>query len=245
MDNKRSYYGSITKYKEIGKGAFAHVYECDYYDACFAFKEFIERSNVEKCYDSLTKLQEYNNDSRFVFPYKFIYTHPSDKYFVGYVMELLYKYEDLTKLNNLDYNKKIEILKKARVLVDVFNNKYNFIHCDLSPKNFMYNIERDDIKLIDFDISKDLKDSNISLKNSNILAMLYSKKNGVDKDVDMFMFNLTTYAILNNVCFYDVISHIMDNNFGCIENSQAIDILSRYDDIEFNTLKKEYVIDYL
>lgn len=243
--SNRSYVGSITKYREIGRGAFSRIYECDYYDSYFAYKEFIDKKSVEKFYDNLVKLQKYNDDTRFVFPYQFIYAHPNDKYFVGYVIDLLYKYENLNKLHDLDYSKKIHLLKKARELVEVFNNKYGFLHTDLSPMNFMYSYEKDDVKLIDFDLSVDLNNPTKELVHNHFITDVYTRTHGIDKDLDMFIFNLTTYAVLNNVSIYDVILYIINNEYGCIENSQAIDILSRYSDIENNTLKKEYVIDYL
>ena len=78
------------------------------------------------------------------------------------------------------------------------------------------------------------------------MAYWYAKNNGIDKDVDMYLFNLTTYAILNNKEYFNAISHIKENDFGVIENSHAIDILKGYKDIESSkVLKKEYVIDYL
>lgn len=247
MEN-RSYLGSITKYRELGEGTASIVYHCTYFDADFAYKEYKTFDEyVRFIKPRLERLSEFYNDNRFVFPYKFIYKNRDDELFQGYVMNYLYNYEKLSRLNDLEYEEKINILKKARTLLDEFHNTYKHIHTDITPWNFLYNKEMDKVTLIDFDTAVDLKHKDDINEHFNILAETYCKYNGIDKDLDIFMFNLVTYALLNNENdFYGIIKRIIENDYGIIESENARKILSTYDDITNpKTLKKDYVIDCL
>lgn len=245
MEN-RAYLGSITKYREVGEGSFSRVYLAEYFDYTVAYKEFLcgdktletIRPNIEK----LTTISE----NGLVLPYKLIYAKRDDILFKGYVMDYLYNYSKLSDLKDLSYDKKVSILKEVRKMLDNFHNKHKMLHGDVCPWNIMYNENNNDVKLIDFDLSVDLTSNNIDKDSLNYMAYWYAKNNGIDKDVDMYLFNLTTYAILNNKEYFNVISHIKEKDFGVIENNHAIDVLNGYKDIESSkVLKKEYVIDYL
>jgi len=247
MEN-RSYLGSITKYKEIGEGAFSRVYLADYYGGMtVAYKDFLcKEETLKKMQPNIEKLTKIS-DSELILPFKLIYEKKDDKLFKGYLMDYLYNYSNITKINNLDYNKKLEILRSIREKVELFHEKYNMLHGDICPWNIMYNKEQNIAQLIDFDLSIDLSNKeNIAMDNLNELAEYYVKYVGVDKDLDIFLFNLTTYSFLNEKGYLDSFDEIEANKFGIIENNNAIDILKGYKDLRTNkTLKKEYVIDYL
>ena len=51
------------------------------------------------------------------------------------------------------------------------------------------------------------------------------------------------FSILNNVEFYDVITEIINNNYGCIENNTARDILKKYCISNGFNLINEYIDD--
>ena len=230
----------------IGHGSSGVVFSCQYKDNRYAYKEFSCEDNYKAFVQPrLEKISQFYGNPNFVFPYKFVYKDPKDKLCDGYLMDCVSEYDKLCNFK-LDYNQKIYILNKARKLLDTLHKDYKHLHTDINSWNFLYNQTQDDIILIDFDTCIDLtKSENTDILHLNDLAKIYCKYNGTDIGLDIFLFNLLTFSILNNVGFYDVINNIFDGNYGCITSNGAIDILRDYDDIEFNTLKKKYVIDYL
>lgn len=249
MDKYKDYLGAITQYNALGEGSNSKVWLCDYLDYDFAYKECYTDDYRKYIKDRLYRFVDKYYDKDFVFPFKFIYKLPTDELFQGYLMDELYKYNDLYKLNGISFEKKIEILKKTRVLIEKFHNKYGCIHGDVTPFNIQYSeYQRDSVKLIDFDLNIDLKDkNNFDLKYYNWLVANYMEFVGVDKDVDIYSFNLTTLAFLNDFDYFDTLLCITDKNFGVLEdNNKAKEILSSYKDLSCKkSLKKEYVIDYM
>jgi len=246
MEN-RSYLGSITKYREIGEGSFSRVYLAEYFDTMVAYKEFLcFDKTIKKIKPNIEKLTGLNENG-LVLPQKLIYAKKEDEVFKGYIMDYLYQYSKLSDLKDLGYDKKVAVLKNARKSLDILHNKYKILHGDITPWNILYSKDKDDTKLIDFDLSIDLTKKEIIDKNDlTLLANNYAKYVGLDKDLDMYLFNLTTYTILNNKELFSSMSYIFNDDFGVIENNHAINILKSYKDIENSkALKKEYVIDYL
>lgn len=244
--NNRNYMGSIVKYGEIGTGAYSKVYNCDYFDCLFAFKEFLDSDYIRFINDRILKLSQYYGSKEFVFPYTFIYKKIDDEFFSGYVVDYCYGYKKLSEFLDMDINKKICVLKKARDLIDKMHNEYKIIHTDLSTNNILYNEITDDVVIIDFDTYIDLKDKK-GYKDGyyNFYVDDYIKYNKIDKDLDIFIFNLTTYAFINNVPFIHVMDFINNNKFGFFDDQKVSSIYKKYTDLSCKTLKKEYAIDYL
>lgn len=231
---------------KLGYGASGEVFKCEYQDKEYAFKRLTCDEQYKKFIQPrLETISKFYGDSRFVFPHNFVYNNQDEKLFSGYTMDFVSGYEKLCDLK-LDYKGKIEILMKARELLDILHKDYKHIHTDINPWNFLYNDTSKKMVLIDFDTCIDLKQKDtISTESLNTFAQIFCKYKGVGIDLDIVMFNLLTFSILNDVPFYDVIDYIFEGKYGCIESSSAREILSAYDDIEYNTLKREYVIDHL
>lgn len=246
---KRSYLGSITKYGDLGFGSHANVYLADYFGgSTVAYKEFWNPKYVEAIKDEVEKISEYSDDEKFIFPDIFIYDKPTDKLFKGYTMPLLYKYNYVYEgyLESLSYDKKISILLKARELIEELHKKYKTLHADVAPWNFMYNEDNDHLVLTDYDTALSIS-NNIKINEShNDIVKEYAKYNKIDEHLDIFLFNLCCYAILNNLDINFVLDKIRKNNFGIIENQKAIEVFNSYKDLSNSkSLKKEYIIDYL
>ena len=116
---------------------------------------------IDKSIDELTN---FYGDNDFLFPYKTIYKSPKDIYLDGYILEPLYQFKELNNVNE----DKIKILLKSRELLEKFHNKYNYIHTDICPWNYMYKKETDELVLIDFDTAINLKET----KNINLDLIL-------------------------------------------------------------------------
>ena len=80
---------------------------------------------------------------------------------------------------------------------------FNVVHGDLHSGNLLVNDDFDTF-IIDFDYSK-----NIDFKNHVVsLSKKYMDRNTYDKDVDKYLFNVVTYAVLNNVSFNSALWYI-------------------------------------
>lgn len=243
----RDYLGSVIKGNYIGGGMFSDVYTCDYHYSFFAYKEYIDIEEAHKYIsyikDNLYKLSEFYQDKDYLLPYKFIYKNPNSELFRGYILDYLYEYNTLNKLEGVD---KIKLLLRARDLIEKLHKEYGFIHGDISTFNFMFNNTSDDLRLIDFDNVINIKHpGEIDLSYYHDYVYEYSKHNKIDKDLDIFLFNITCFAVINNVPYDDVLDLIFQKNYKNITNENAIKILESYKDLGSKTLKKEYIIDYL
>ncbi len=248
----RSYLGSIKKYHEIGNGSNASVYYADYFDGgSVAYKEFYDNEYVKMIKDNIINLSSKGYDSDILIPDTFIYKMPNDDTFKGYITDL-YTGKTITDMYQLSYEDKIRLLKEARKLVEKFHNKYNSIHCDITPWNFIIPDYCNNMKLIDFDTTIDLNNKNMNkiLYWNNFLE--YFKNNGIDKDIDIFMFNMLTYSLINNnSCFhsdnfYNSLYNMIKRQYGIIESNKAREIIDTYKDFDKpKSIKKEYIIDYL
>lgn len=238
----KDYLGKITTYNYLGGGAYSDVYSCDYWEQYFAYKKINDSRYAQYIDKNINELTNFYGDNDFLFPYKTIYKSPKDNYLDGYVLESLYKYEELTKLKE----DKIKILMKSRELLEKFHNKYNYVHTDISPWNYLYNQAEDKLLLIDFDSAINLKDKgNINLDFINMYAADYIEKQGIDKDIDIYLFNIMTYAILNDIDYNSCLKSIFIKKDLGLDSEKATEILKSYKDLSSKSLKKEYIIDYL
>lgn len=248
----RSYLGSIKKYREIGDGSNAYVYYADYFEGrSVAYKEFCDSEYVKAIKDNILKLSEKEYDKDILIPDTFIYKMPQDELFKGYITDLCMG-KTIIDMYSLSYENKIKVLKEIRTLVEKFHDKYNSIHCDITPWNFIIPDYGSDIKLIDFDTTIDLSNKNVNESLYWDKLLEYFKNNGIDKDVDIFMFNMLTYSFLNDSeffigdDFYNSLSKMIRKEYGCIESNQARGIIDTYKDFDKpKSIKKEYIIDYL
>lgn len=238
----RDYLGKITLYNYLGGGAYSDVYSCDYWEQYFAYKKIQDPKYAQYIDKNINELTNFYGDNDFLFPYKTIYKSPKDTYLDGYVLDPLYQFKELNNVNE----DKIKILLKSRELLEKFHNKYNYVHTDICPWNYLYNQEKDELILIDFDSAINLKDKgNINLDLINFYAAEYIEKRGIDKDLDIYLFNLMTYAILNDIDYNICLNYIKESKELWLNSEKATKILKSYKDLGSKTLKKEYIIDYL
>ena len=182
MEKNKDYLGAITLYDVIGIGGASKVYICEYLDMLFAYKKILSPKYAEFIDSKLKRVSEYYCDKDYVFPYKFIYGKPIDNFFKGYLIDYLYAYEKLGDFKDLLLEEKIDLLKKARDKLDNFHNKYNCVHGDICPWNYLYNEKYTDLKIIDFDSNIDLNKKDIKdISYYNDYTREYIKNIGVAK----------------------------------------------------------------
>ena len=226
---------------DVGGISDIHLCVCDDYD--MIYKRITNPNYAKLIENNINNLSQFYGDSDIVFPYKTVYFDKELTKFDGYLMDWLYKYD------NLDYNMslkdKINILNKTRDVVEKLHNEYNIIHTDLNPKNIMYKKDIDKVALIDLDLSIDEKSSELfDSRHYHVYVADYLKSNSIDYNIDTYLFNLLTYAFIKNMDYECVLDYInVTKDLGV--SDKATSILKSYTDIGCKKLKKEYIIDYL
>lgn len=116
---------------------------------------------------------------------------------IGYLLNYLDDYKSLYYLE-LSKEEKIKILKMTKLAI-IKMHKLGIIHCDLHTANIMYN--RHDVKIIDFDSAKFL---NYNPGYFNQYSREYLEQNIISKAIDIYNFNIDTFALLNNIAWDNV-----------------------------------------
>ena len=245
---EKEYLGYLTRFEQIGEGANADLFIADYKDEICVYKEFRNSQYLKLIQDKIKKLVSKNiTDSGLILPYKLLYDKKDDEDFISYLTEYKYKYEPLHEYDCVSYEKKIKRLKKIRTILDRMHNEYKIVHCDLYHDNLLYNDFKEDACIIDFDTYIDLETKEGYMKNNvDPIIENYIDRDGldkIDKDIDIYMFNLLCYSFFTNIRINDALANIKAKRFDIINNTNAINILDSYN--KGKTLKKEYIIDYL
>ena len=248
MENKKVLKGAVDTYSKIGFGANAYVYQAEYLEGLCACKEFIDPKYVSIINDKMLEIGDFYKDysDKFIFPFKFVYRTRNDENFYAYLMDYYYNYNGLDSIE-LSKKEKLELIKRARDLVEKLHKDYKILHCDLNSWNFLYNSEKDNLLLSDFDTAVRFnKECDLSPRLHSDICLDYIENNGLDEGVDIFLFNIFTYSLLNNIDPYSVIFNINNNKYGEIKSQKAREILNSYKDLKNEkVLKKEYIIDLL
>lgn len=211
----------------LGSGSYGSVFKAYYKIEKMALKKFgdeivlpnsVSFKLVEMCKD-FDKFDDRLVTPKYVFDDKEV-----EKYLIKFING-----KDLSKLYYLPIEKKIHILKKAKELVCDMNDK-GIIHGDLLFANFMYDNKKDDVFIIDFD-SCGYGDNELEVDLINDLSSTFIRYNDISVDVDKFMFNLMTFAFLNNVKTYSSRVAILRKDYGIFDFNEAreiCDLIARY-----------------
>ncbi len=219
----------FNKNAKAKKGSYASVKKCFFDNDVYAYKEFNESSYLKGKIRKLSKMSNINEP--FLLTPKFWVIKNKTK--CGY----LTKYCDGKNIININKNL-IEKLKTAKNLIIKMHSN-NIIHGDLIGSNIMCDDKH--AFIIDFD-NASYKASNINIKNANDYALEYLEKFGINKALDVYLFNLLTYSLLNNCDFYMVRNNIYKNNFGIFTSKDQI-CLCRAFSLEKSYSDKDFLID--
>lgn len=200
---------------EIKSGSFGDVQKCTYGNKTYALKTFHRKGYYDtRMQKKLDALQDVNVNGLITPKYTVYNEKP-----IGY----LTLYSDAPKflsIKKLDTKDKVKALMKVRKLIEKMHDA-GIIHTDLHPGNIKYN---GNPFIIDFDNSVYKKFKCIS-KHGNDYMMEYAEKYGIDKDLDIAMFNFLTFYILNDVSYYPLVSNeIRFGKYGVFEDKDAIEI---------------------
>ena len=147
--------------------------------------------------------------------------------------------KDIAFLSDESYETKLKNLKNIKELILEMHGK-GIIHSDLSSSNILYS--NNNIGIIDFDNSN-YRGFKTNIYHTNDYCMDFIKTYGIKPELDIFMFNLLTYSIMNDDTNYHMIrNNIWLNNYGIFNNPSGIKICkSLFLDDDFPN--KDFLID--
>lgn len=143
----------------------------------------------------------------------------------------------LKKEENL--NKKIKTLKKAKEAILVMHNE-NIIHGDLVDSNIIVD-EKDNCYIIDFD-NATYNGYDTFLCDVNDFSHDFIKKYGIRKEIDIFLFNLITFSVINGCKLETVRQNILQGNFRYFDNDDSKKICDTFH-LDYQIPNKDFLID--
>ena len=240
---------NVSEIKEkdyFNYGYFSNVYKVKIGDKYFAYKEYIHPINpiVKNTLCELTD-EEYTN--QFLTP-KYLIESKNGRKIIGYLSN---HDENLTELNNYyDFNRKIEILKNVKNLIEKWHKESKRIHGDINMGNILVN-DSNKPYLLDFDTALRIN-SNFNERYDiddfpfSDYVYEYLSYYPFNEEIDIFMFDLTTLLFLSNEDYIDMTIKLKSNKLDFVNKNKDIKRLSKR--ILFEDTRKSYgkecIIDY-
>ena len=103
-------------------------------------------------------------------------------------------------------------------------HEYKIIHGDLSLSNII--ADEETAYIIDFD-NASYDGSKINLKDSNDFTIQYVENFGINKALDVYLFNLITFSLINNIDINLIRSTIAKGNYGYFNSKDAMKICNQ------------------
>lgn len=226
----------------FGEGSFSEVHQVEYDDEMFAYKkfydkDFVKKNKLEEKFDILTKKNLKHSVTA-----EYLVDNKSGC--CGY----------LTKpLNKGDFS----VIRKRKDIYETLlrlKESINEIHCngiihgDIHSGNVLF--EKGNTFLIDFDNCKFENNKGLkpNFKMFSSPAREFIKRNGIIKNLDIYMFNVLTYSLLNggsyrssniNSVFKIVKESIINQKYGLFCNKESIKICNDLCNFKAN----DYLID--
>ena len=238
----------IQDKKFFNYGYFSNVYKVSIDGVDYAYKEYKNIINpiVISIISELTD-EEYSDN--YLTP-KYLIESKNNKKIIGYLSEYN---SDLIELDDIyDYDKRIELLKSVKKIIEYWHKESKRIHGDINLSNILVDEKSNNSYLLDFDTS--LRINTRFNKNYDIddfpfsdYVYEYLAYYPFNEEIDVFMFNLTTIMFLSKLEFLDLMKSIRYSKLDIMNNNKDVKRLCKK--MLFNNTKKsfgkEYIIDYI
>lgn len=230
----------ITRFfNEVGDGAYGRVYKARYKTKKYAYKKFYQSEFIhdEKQILRLEKLCATYDNSNLLLPKYLI----EDDGLEGYLMDYYYGKEFLVLFGS-SLEKKIKYLRLAKELIQKINEDYEIVHSDIHFGNILFNDKRKTVALADFDAAK-IDGLESEKENRLKLVNQYLKYNDYDKSVDIYTFNLLTFALINEKNLENVREYLTEPKYITFFDSNAA--IKTLEDMNNFKKNENYLIDMI
>ncbi len=219
---------------EYQSGSYAIIKTCYYNDKKYAYKEFKQNDYLNG------KIKKLNLLSQIDIPNLIIprfWVMKKDMLRQSYLTNFC-ESKDIDFLKYENNINKLRIIKSVKNLI-ILMHQEGIIHADLNPSNILYDNEKSSI--IDFDISS-YKGYKTNILEANDYCQEFIKKYGIRPELDIFMFNLLTYYLIEDCEYYLVRNNIDKNKYGVFDNIDGRKICNSLF-LDGNVLNKDFLID--
>ena len=219
------------------KGTFSVVNKCSLEGENYAYKCFSDKEYFHKKINKAKTLSKAQIDSC-ILPKYLVYDDVNYNDYTGYLTDYI-------------EGKKIDTLRNSENKVFVLNylkekiiNMHNLgmIHGDLHFGNVFINSEENNAKIIDFD-NCNYKKYKFNIKDASDYATLYVEKFGINNGLDVYLFNLMTFCILNKTYYLKTRMNIANKEYGVFgSDEESINLCNSLllDEKNYNS---DYLID--
>lgn len=215
------------------QGYYGKVRLCYYNNKTYAHKSFKFKNYLNGKKNKLDAISKIQSPYLYVPLYWVTNNNQKDEYLTNYCFG-----KDLNTFSDYEMLHKIKILKNTKkAILDMHNN--GIIHADLIGSNIM--IENDEARIIDFDNSNFAK-FKTNPRGTNELSCKFIEEYGIIPEVDIYLFNLLTFSIINDCDLCHVRRHIQNKEYQYIDDKDAIDIL-KHMSFDKTTPIKDFLID--
>ncbi len=205
---------------ELSYGSFGRVLKCFYDGKEYALKIFPNINFLNGKKAKLNTIEANVNNPGLITPLFWVTTKNKK---VAYLTNVI-NGKNIEEIDTYETEEKIQILKKAKRAI-ISMQKEGIIHADISSSNIMFANNR--IKIIDFDncTYKNFKTNPAECRD---LAQEFIKTYGIRPELDIFLFNLLTFELINNISEENVRAQILGGNLSFFEGVGSRKICSHF-----------------
>lgn len=201
--------------KIYNSGYFGKIKKCTFNNKIYAYKEFKNEKYLISKKRKLSNLNQITIPGLIVPQYWVKKNNNTNAY-----LTIFEDKDNISSLSKENFKHKFKTLKNAKELILTMHN-IGIIHADIHTGNILS--KENDCSIIDFD--------NCSFKtywtfknDANDYSRNFINVYGISPELDIFLFNLLTYEILNDVKYYTLRKDISENKYGIFANKEGIRI---------------------
>ena len=181
-------------------GCYSRVYKCSYHDNTYAYKDFRNAGMMLEICPKIIELGNLNIKGSILPEYLVIDNNYNPiTYLAGWDDDYtLQKY-----INEGNINTIVSILNNLKYNISALHRK-GIIHGDIHDKNVLANPITCLASIIDFDNCA-YKNFKMNPEYCTWFAKFYISKYGINKGLDIYLFNYLTFQLINNLINYDMV----------------------------------------
>lgn len=222
---------NYTSFKSC-RGSYSIVRQVSFKDKNFAYKEFNDEAYFRTIFPKIIKLSECTITGSLLplyLVYDDIQTYKITGYLTAYCDFLKEKPNSIYYLNSFKNN--IEELHRNKI-----------IHGDIHYGNLLVEKNYQNTNIIDFDNCQYNK-YKIRKKYASDYANLYISKYGVNEGLDIYLFNIVTFCVINKIFYHSFRREIINNHYGLFNDTEEEKLICDSILLENIQYNKKYLID--